>query len=468
MDPLFPTLNVLPSQLKTDGTFLQDKLPEGALTHIIAGNGSFLVKRHILYDAVVKEEKSSLPDVSSSLHLKVPKITYTDFKVIEAFFREIYKLHKSEAAVILYAHPEGWVTEVPEQTVRGLSVHYNRQDMPRVIKRDGREYLRFGTIHSHANISAFHSGVDDADEKHIDGFHVTIGHVDQPNCSYSCRFMIHGTEFTADIKDWVDFPKVEAVTAPEKWVKLVSSPPYTAPTYTSPHSQYRTPNYPYQGSHHSVGMGGSFTDEDPAAWYDQTYGTVGHHTNTHANGNTKKGDNTPSMGTAGTSTSLEGKSSGYRYNEHAGGRPLSTRLTGADINKRKFEKDGFYSRSQLELHAAEVLVGRNECNYKYPTAKDVSEGNTFGDVCFQCAFYKPGKLCTRVFGMVSPFGICNLYQDSMDFTPSRLEVIDSDLISEERLLGTKVPDDDKASAGSKKKKDKDTEILVAGKQREGA
>jgi hypothetical protein len=40
-----------------------------------------------------------------------------------------------------------------------------------------------GTIHSHCNFSAFHSGTDTHDEETFDGIHITLGHVDRKEFS---------------------------------------------------------------------------------------------------------------------------------------------------------------------------------------------------------------------------------------------------------------------------------------------
>jgi len=70
--------------------------------------------------------------------------------------------------------------------VRGLRVSYDLSTLPPAP--EGFEL--FGTIHSHAGISAFHSGTDDRDEIHFDGLHITVGNLDKPSRSYACRWML--------------------------------------------------------------------------------------------------------------------------------------------------------------------------------------------------------------------------------------------------------------------------------------
>ncbi|MGA8141858.1 MAG: hypothetical protein WB948_14390, partial [Desulfobaccales bacterium] len=51
--------------------------------------------------------------------------------------------------------------------------------------------LRLGTIHSHAGLEAFHSQRDEADERHEDGFHLTVGNLDG-DLSLSCSVVVQG------------------------------------------------------------------------------------------------------------------------------------------------------------------------------------------------------------------------------------------------------------------------------------
>jgi proteasome lid subunit RPN8/RPN11 len=67
----------------------------------------------------------------------------------------------------------------PAQTVTGGSVKYNRADQPTLKERVQYGWKVVGTIHSHCDFSAFHSGVDTDDEADFDGLHITLGHVNR-------------------------------------------------------------------------------------------------------------------------------------------------------------------------------------------------------------------------------------------------------------------------------------------------
>lgn len=151
------------------------------------------------------------------------------------YFRDIYDIHKAEAVVLLMLnkHTKEWrVLHVLQISANGSSVNYLhptsnndeykfREAMKDKDAREAHEevireyhdllnqgYAIFGTIHSHCNFSAFHSGVDDADETNFTGLHITIGNVNS-GWSYSARWMIDGAEFKREITDVIGISREE-------------------------------------------------------------------------------------------------------------------------------------------------------------------------------------------------------------------------------------------------------------------
>ena len=79
-----------------------------------------------------------------------------------------------------------------------------------------------GTIHSHAAMSAFHSGTDDHDEQFFDGVHITIGKLDSVP-EYSCSLVVHGKRAMFDASQLVDgMAPAEAI--PTAWLNAVKLP----------------------------------------------------------------------------------------------------------------------------------------------------------------------------------------------------------------------------------------------------
>jgi len=139
------------------------------------------------------------------ISINVPKIPASVIDEVLNFFRSVYNEHDSEAAVLLWYNnkQKKWYVEVPEQTVSGASVDYKR-DEQESIKLQSRNFFIVGTIHSHCNMDAFHSGTDDDDEFSFDGIHITIGHINSIP-ELACRFIMKDNEIKLEQKDCTDW-----------------------------------------------------------------------------------------------------------------------------------------------------------------------------------------------------------------------------------------------------------------------
>ncbi len=176
--------------------------PADNLCFLAGANGLFKQVRNDFYSARVKtDEVAGLAELKEDATLNVPALPLELFRRVESFFVAIFMKFKSEAVVLLLCNPvlQEWRVVVPRQSVRGLRVTYDFGTLP--ATPEGFEL--FGTIHSHADISAFHSGTDDRDEIHFDGLHITVGNLDKPSRSYACRWMLAGKAFTTSLADVV-------------------------------------------------------------------------------------------------------------------------------------------------------------------------------------------------------------------------------------------------------------------------
>jgi hypothetical protein len=201
--------------------------PSDTFVQLIGNNGTFIFKEGPFYRAVVKMPKTAdLAELEEYCQLKVARVDLDLFMKIEDFFVRVYAKHKSEAIVLLYVSIEKntWRARVPEQVVSGASAKYELKEIPMSFESEGTKFFLFGSIHSHGCMTAFHSGTDNADECHFDGLHVTIGNVDKSERSYAARYMIHGSEFTTNIKEVVAFPVIPKVTCEDAWLEKVSEP----------------------------------------------------------------------------------------------------------------------------------------------------------------------------------------------------------------------------------------------------
>lgn len=180
-------------------------LPKGPIAIVAGAQGLFKVVRNPFYSACVKlDGLPTLADLEESAELHVPVLPLEVFRRVEGFFVQVYEEHHSEAVVLLYCNPalRRWHVVVPLQEVLGLHVAYDLKTLPDAPPG----FELFGTIHSHANITAFHSSTDDTDEAHFDGLHITVGDVDKAERSYACRWILAGKVFAAELAEVVELP----------------------------------------------------------------------------------------------------------------------------------------------------------------------------------------------------------------------------------------------------------------------
>jgi len=173
-------------------------LPEGNC-YIIARDGVYLKKDTGLISAIVKVDKLSfLENIIPGAEIKVPPIPLELFVQIRLFFREVYKLYKSESIVLLYYNDQRKKFKLiaPPQIVGSAQVSYASD-----FRENGFKLV--GSIHSHADFSAFHSGIDQRDEAHFDGLHITVGNVNQKYFSISTEVVVNNNRFPQESKNWI-------------------------------------------------------------------------------------------------------------------------------------------------------------------------------------------------------------------------------------------------------------------------
>ena len=161
---------------------------------------------------------SSIGDSEALINWTGEKIPLNIFMECQKFFRDIFDKYAAEAAIVLYYHTQlkdwkalypiqvglsgGSVTyvynfstddELAQMVLKAVGNDINKlaaikqvDDERNALENDG--YIRLGTIHSHCDFSAFHSGVDDNDEANFDGLHITVGKL-RSGLDYAQRVM---------------------------------------------------------------------------------------------------------------------------------------------------------------------------------------------------------------------------------------------------------------------------------------
>lgn len=172
--------------------------------------------------AHIKSEKwpIGLPAIEQSFILSDERIPKFIFDQATDFFRKIYDEHKTEATTYICRDSEGqYSLFVPTQYVTGASVNHKVEP--------GEMGTRYpvGTIHSHCNFGAFHSGTDEHDMGKMPGIHATIGYVVRDEPEMAIAIAVGNGRWTVEYGQIVDDTKTHDQngynTAQPRWLTFV-------------------------------------------------------------------------------------------------------------------------------------------------------------------------------------------------------------------------------------------------------
>ena len=201
-----------------------DDLPEPVVPYYVPTSDGWFIHKDTTFGKVlvkVPNHPQHLPKVEPKMTLNGVKFPSWLVAQAHSFFRYIYDLHKTEAAVVVTYNQstKDWKLFIPEQYTTHGAVHQKHD--PNHL-RPG--YSAVGTIHSHCNFGAFHSGTDTHDADEFDGLHITLGHVDQDVPEYALMLAFNKQHFKVEIEDVIDLddPGTEYQrTAPQWWARYV-------------------------------------------------------------------------------------------------------------------------------------------------------------------------------------------------------------------------------------------------------
>ncbi len=189
--------------------------PTDPIHYLVTSDGLFQVKENPAFRSCVRVRGiRGLQGQRDEVRWKLPPVPGGLLQRVVGLFREVYRRHKSEAIVLLCYDPvtKAFSLDVPEQYVTGGHLSYVPGTAP-----PGK--IRVGTIHSHAEADAFHSPVDDGDEAHDDGLHVTVGNLNG-TFSLSCSLVVDGRRFPLRFRDVFESAPQGAVS--EVWYEALT------------------------------------------------------------------------------------------------------------------------------------------------------------------------------------------------------------------------------------------------------
>lgn len=201
-----------------------DKAPFPTVPYyLIAAEGDFLYRDTQIGTVLLRETKR--PKTLGRVGFAQGVFTWKGEKIpgritsqAHDFFKRIYQKHNAEAEVLITMHntTKEFRLFVPYQRVShgGVKSVYE----PTHVDTD---YTVVGTLHSHCNFSAFHSGTDSGDASDMDGVHFTIGNVDQATPQIVAMVAMNGKEFHYKNPEEIIDIEYGSHTAPEWWDQYV-------------------------------------------------------------------------------------------------------------------------------------------------------------------------------------------------------------------------------------------------------
>ncbi len=214
-----------------------DALPDEGTYYVLGSNGTFLHKDTGIVKGLVRVDKiPGLGVLEAQIRMNLPKLPVSVVYRCLVFFRRVWYQYKSESALVLWYNQttSDYYLHCPTQQVSHGGVRYDpgRETSPEnvafVTRMRQEGYKKVGTVHSHCDFGAYHSGVDTADEAKFDGVHITIGNVDKETFSLASSLVVNDNRFPVDPQSvMLGIETASQTTAKAKWM-----------TYQSPDKWY--------------------------------------------------------------------------------------------------------------------------------------------------------------------------------------------------------------------------------------
>jgi PRTRC genetic system protein A len=205
--------------------------------HIIRGVNRFI---RLKVDTIPGYQEVEIKEAMN--FLPAGKIPYAIFEQVEAFFRKVMEVHKSDVEAmihVLWNAERGYHLGVPPQTVSKASVSYDWSYVP-----SGTSIIV--DIHSHNTMGAFFSGVDNNDDRNNISFSGVFGGLQHKAPETKWRFNYFAQKFDAKTDDIFELPQIQLADVPSDWLGQIKLSTY----------QYKGGNS-NQGNVHKPGTGGS-------------------------------------------------------------------------------------------------------------------------------------------------------------------------------------------------------------------
>ncbi|MFQ5654499.1 MAG: hypothetical protein ACE5GW_07190 [Planctomycetota bacterium] len=251
---------------------------EGEIRYIVAENGIFMERRTSMFSTSCRVEQcaAGLDPHEEWCELHSPSLPPEMASRMLSFFRWAYCLHGGEAVLILLFNPEEerFLWHCPPQRVEvwedRLSSFYGGGDIEYTNPLElPRGFVIFGDAHSHANMPAYASAVDQQDERFKAGLHIIVGRIHWREVELYADFVMDRQRFAVDPRVIFGEERIKnSVEVPEAWKQQVEvvKRRYSYSTWTSAdrdggsHGAYGS--HDACGSHDAQGSGDTHGTRD--------------------------------------------------------------------------------------------------------------------------------------------------------------------------------------------------------------
>jgi len=202
--------------------------PDSRLYYEAASNGLFRVRDTGMFRAVTRvDDVPGLLPEREHVRLRFPRMPASLVGQAVAFFREVYRRHGGEGVLLVFYDParERFALRPPTQWIDG---YHDGQGRWRALHRISygtaqrpEGMLRFGSLHSHADLPAYASHLDCEDEQFDDGLHGVFGDLHQVEPSLSACFVSGGVRFPLAPKDVLEPAEEPEPAARPDWLATV-------------------------------------------------------------------------------------------------------------------------------------------------------------------------------------------------------------------------------------------------------
>ncbi len=197
--------------------------------YVVAASGVFQVRELPTHRSVTRVSNAipGLPDEDEKVELHAPRLPRKLLEDTLAFFNEVYQRYGGEAIVVPFYHPNTrkFQLGVPPQRISAYVDYYGKRwagthlDYQSATLPEG--HVRFGSIHSHADTTAYASHTDCRDERFEDGLHIIFGSFGSDKLSRSASFVAGGRRFILEPDDVLEPCEVPDRVAPQEWMDRV-------------------------------------------------------------------------------------------------------------------------------------------------------------------------------------------------------------------------------------------------------